>query len=96
MTAASASTATPLTLERLREDVARMLREPVGEIGLDDNLMDWGLDSLRLLNLVITWNEGGLQLDMSELAGDPTLNALWRVVQARQERTDGQARPTSA
>lgn len=80
------STSTPLTLERMREDIARILHESPDEVGLDDNLMDWGLDSLRLMNLVTRWNETGLQLDISELASQITLNGMWQVVSQRQGR----------
>lgn len=74
-----------LTLERMHADVARMLREDPADIGLDDNLMDWGLDSMRLLNLVLAWNEAGLQLDLSEIGTETTLNGWWKLVQARQQ-----------
>jgi aryl carrier-like protein len=73
-----------LTLERMRADVARMLREDPADIGLDDNLMDWGLDSMRLLNLVLAWNEAGLQLDLSEIGAETSLNGWWKLVQQRQ------------
>lgn len=73
-----------MTLERLRADVARMVGELPESIALDDNLMDWGLDSMRLLNLVIDWNEAGLALDLSELAAHTTLRDWWSVIQARQ------------
>ena len=73
-----------LTLERMRTDVARMLREDPADIGLDDNLMDWGLDSMRLLNLVLAWNEAGLQLDLSEIGAETTLNGWWKLVRQRQ------------
>lgn len=73
-----------LTLERMHADVARMLREDPAEIGLDDNLLDWGLDSMRLLNLVLAWNETGLQLDLSEIGAETTLNGWWKLVQQRQ------------
>jgi aryl carrier-like protein len=46
--------------------------------------MDWGLDSMRLLNLVLGWNEAGLQLDMSEIGAETTLNGWWNLVQQRQ------------
>jgi len=85
-TPAHPSAPSSLTLETLHSQVARTINETPQDIGLDDNLMDWGLDSLRLLNLVITWNEAGLQLDMSELAGQLTLNGLWQVISARQTR----------
>jgi aryl carrier-like protein len=73
-----------MTLERMRADVARMLREDPADIGLDDNLMDWGLDSMRLLNLVLAWNEAGLKLDMSEIGAETTLNGWWTLVQRSQ------------
>ena len=53
-------------------------------IGLDDNLMDWGLDSMRLLDLVVGWNAEGLALDVMEIGAETTLNGWWRVVQQHQ------------
>lgn len=79
------STSSPLTLESMRADIARILHEEPDGIDPDDNLMDWGLDSLRLLTLVTRWNESGLQLDLSELAGRLTLSAMWQVVSQRQQ-----------
>lgn len=75
---------TSFTLERLRADVARMIGEAPENIGLDDNLMDWGLDSMRLLGLIVEWNQAGLALDMSELGSLTTLNGWWSVVQKHQ------------
>ena len=72
---------TAFTLERMRADVARMLREDPENIGLDDNLMDWGLDSMRLLDLVVGWNAEGLALDVMEIGAETTLNGWWRVIQ---------------
>lgn len=74
-----------MTLEQLRADVARMIGEPPEEIALDDNLLDWGLDSMRLLSLLIDWNEAGLKLDISELSEHTTLNGWWRVIQRHQQ-----------
>lgn len=75
---------TPFTLERMRADVARVIGEAPEEIGLDDNLMDWGLDSMRLLTLVIDWNQAGLALDISELGQHTTLNGWWTLVSKQQ------------
>ena len=72
---------TAFTLERMRADVARMLREDPENIGLDDNLMDWGLDSLRLLDLVMSWNAAGLNIDVMEIGAETSLNGWWRVIQ---------------
>ncbi|ARU05881.1 phosphopantetheine-binding protein [Comamonas serinivorans] len=72
------------TLERMRADVARMLREDPEAIGLDDNLMDWGLDSMRLLDLFMAWNADGLNVDVMEIAAETSLNGWWRLIQQRQ------------
>ncbi|PAT38424.1 phosphopantetheine-binding protein [Vandammella animalimorsus] len=72
-----------LTLERMRADIARMLHESPDAIALDDNLIDWGLDSMRVLNLLLAWNETGIGLDFSEIAEHTTLRGWWQVVQQR-------------
>lgn len=73
-----------ITLERMRADVARMLREAPEAIGLDDNLMDWGLDSLRLLDLITGWNEAGLNVDIMDLAAEASLSGWWRIIVQHQ------------
>ena len=75
-----------ITLERMRADAAALLREEPEAIGLDDNLMDWGLDSLRLLGLIIGWNEAGLDIDIMELGAETTLNGWWRIIEQHQAR----------
>ena len=74
----------PFTLERLRADVARILREPPENIGFDDNLMDWGLDSMRLLDLVMGWNAAGLRVDVMEIGAETSLNGWWRIIQQHE------------
>ena len=73
------------TLERMRADVARMLREDPEAIGLDDNLMDWGLDSMRLLDLVMSWNAAGLNIDVMEIGAETSLNGWWRIIQQHRQ-----------
>lgn len=81
MTAAAPA---PLTLERMRADIAALLDEPPEAIGDDDNLMDLGLDSMRVLGLVMAWGETGIALEFPHLAEHTTLAGWWRVVQALQ------------
>ncbi|MBS9475921.1 phosphopantetheine-binding protein [Ancylobacter radicis] len=76
--------AAPITRERMRADIARMLHEDPDEIGGDDSLMDLGLDSMRAMNLVLTWSEGGLELEFSDFAETPTLNGWWALISAKQ------------
>lgn len=74
----------PLTLERMRADVAALLDEPPASIGDDDNLFDLGLDSMRVLGLVMSWGETGIALEFAHLAEHATLAGWWRAVQDLQ------------
>lgn len=86
---ATAMTQERLTLERMRADIARMVHEQPEDIALDDNLMDLGLDSMRVLNLLLAWNETGIGLDFSEIAEHTTLGGWWDVVQRRLAQMQG-------
>lgn len=71
-----------LTAERLRADVARVLGLPPEEIGAQENLLDRGLDSIRLMSLVETWRGAGAPTDFTALAEEPTLRAWTRLLAA--------------
>lgn len=78
--------ASPLTLESIRADIAAVLHEDPSTIGDDDNLMDLGLDSMRAMNLVSRWSEQtGLPLQFAELAEHVTVAGWWTVIRARQQ-----------
>lgn len=64
-----------LPLERLRADVAALLGEPPSDIAPDDDLLDLGLDSVRLMTLVERWRGEGAQVTFVELAEHRTLEA---------------------
>ena len=74
----------PLTLARMRADVAKLISEAPEDVRDDDNLMDLGLDSMRVLGLVIAWGEHGIALEFSHLAEHTTLAGWWQVVQDLQ------------
>lgn len=74
----------PLSLERMREDVARMIHEPAETIDDDDDLLDLGLDSMRILSLSAEWSNSGVALEFAELAESPTLRDWWQMVQLKQ------------
>jgi len=74
------TTHAPLTLDRMRTDIANVLGESPSDIGDDDNLMDLGLDSMRMLGLVMAWGKTGLPLEFSHLAEYTTLAGWWNVV----------------
>ncbi|GAA3728682.1 phosphopantetheine-binding protein [Salinactinospora qingdaonensis] len=73
-----AAGAQELTAERLRADVAQVLGEDEGSIGADENLLDRGMDSIRLMSLVETWRKAGVETDFISLAEEPTVAAWTR------------------
>lgn len=80
-------TTEPLTLDRMRRDIAAMLHEDdLSEIGDDDNLMLLGLDSMSAMTLITRWQEAGVTVDFMDMAGATTLAGWWHIVQAAQAR----------
>ncbi|MCU4746380.1 phosphopantetheine-binding protein [Streptomyces xiamenensis] len=71
---------TSLTLDILRADVAEELYLDPGEISDDDNLLQAGLDSVRLLSLVDRWRRLGAHADFADLAERPTISAWWNLL----------------
>lgn len=72
----------PLTRESLRAQVlarlpAEMQQEQPTE---DDNLLDYGLDSLAVMGLVEEWRQQGLVVELAELARTPTLAHWWALL----------------
>ena len=75
----AAASKRPLTRESLRDLVlarlpAEMQQEQPTE---DDNLLDYGLDSLAVMGLVEEWRQQGLVVELAELARTPTLAHWW-------------------
>lgn len=71
----------PLSIEWLRASLLPRLEED--GFGPDDNLVDYGLDSMEVMVLVAEWQKLGLRVSFEELAGTPTLNAWWDVLQRK-------------
>ncbi len=72
----------PLTRESLRAQVlarlpAEMQQEQPTE---DDNLLDYGLDSLAVMGLVEEWRQQELVVELAELARTPTLAHWWALL----------------
>ncbi|MEE1748591.1 MULTISPECIES: phosphopantetheine-binding protein [unclassified Streptomyces] len=66
-----------LSPERVRADVAELLDCDPAEIAPDENLVDLGLDSVRIMTLVGRWRAAGaVTLDFPDLAEQPEL-AHW-------------------
>ena len=75
-----------LTLDQMRADIAKLIFLDPEEIGDDDNLADLGLDSMRLMNLVLKWEQDGLKADFGTFAEFYTLGDWWQAVERIQSR----------
>jgi aryl carrier-like protein len=67
----------PLSLQRLRGDVAEVLAVEPGSFADDDDLLDLGLDSIRIMTLATRWREAGFEAGYLELAREPSVAAWW-------------------
>ncbi|AUY49092.1 MULTISPECIES: phosphopantetheine-binding protein [Streptomycetaceae] len=63
------------TVERIRAEVADLLGEDPADIPLDENLADWGLDSVRLMALAERWRSEGADVAFLQLAERPAVEA---------------------
>jgi len=76
----------PLTLERMRADVAELLGMSPAEVADDENLVDLGIDSLQIMTLADRWSRaGGVRIDFPDLAEHPAVGAWWRIASERVE-----------
>ncbi|MEZ3179613.1 isochorismatase [Streptomyces pimonensis] len=65
-----------LTLERIRTDVADCLGEDPADIPVDENLVDHGLDSIRVMTLLERWRrEHAVTASFADLAERPAIEA---------------------
>ncbi|MFD6424678.1 phosphopantetheine-binding protein [Streptomyces sp. NPDC060198] len=65
-----------LTLELIRADIADSLGEDPEDIPVDENLVDYGLDSVRIMALLERWRrEHGVRAAFADLAEQPAVQA---------------------
>ncbi|THF55623.1 isochorismatase family protein [Pseudothauera rhizosphaerae] len=74
----------PASPGELRQIVADSLKIAAADPGEDESLLDWGLDSIRIMALLETWRRAGLDVDFMALAGQPTLAAWWALLNRRE------------
>ncbi|GAA3399579.1 isochorismatase [Paenibacillus hodogayensis] len=74
-----------LSLRLVREQVAELVGEAPSTIGEADNLIDLGLDSVRMMSLVERWRRAGAEISFVELAERPTLDAWWGLLSSRAQ-----------
>ncbi|MGW2282350.1 phosphopantetheine-binding protein [Streptomyces sp. NPDC001770] len=65
-----------LTLELIRADIADSLGEDPEDIPVDENLVDYGLDSVRIMALLERWRrEHDVEAAFADLAEQPAVEA---------------------
>lgn len=65
-----------LTLHQILADVADCLGEDLADIPVDENLVDYGLDSVRIMTLLEGWRrDHGVTADFADLAEKPAVEA---------------------
>ncbi|MFE7932299.1 phosphopantetheine-binding protein [Streptomyces sp. NPDC057456] len=65
-----------LTPQRIRADVADVLGEDPADVPVDENLLDHGLDSVRIMTLLERWRrDHAVPVDFADLAERPSVEA---------------------
>ncbi len=68
------------TREAFEARLLTMLDEMDEPFDPDENLLDYGLDSIQIMSLLSEWREQGLELSFTDLAKTPTLNGWWTLI----------------
>lgn len=68
------------TTDRVRAQIADLLEIPATDIADSDDLLDHGLDSVRVMTLVETWRAEGAEVSFVDLAETPTVEGWSRLL----------------
>lgn len=74
--------ATPEDHDWLTRHITQMIDEGE-EAGPDENLILYGLDSIRVMEFAGRLREHGITVSFEELITNPTVNAWWALIQSR-------------
>ncbi|WJV61197.1 isochorismatase family protein [Pectobacteriaceae bacterium CE70] len=81
-----ATTPSPMSYSpsRLRTELLPLLDDDSADIGDDENLLDYGLDSVNIMSLVARWRQAGHDLDFISLVKKPTISHWLSLLNALQ------------
>lgn len=74
----------PASITELKSILAASLQVPASDLQDEDNLLDWGLDSIRIMSLLEKWRRAGVEVTFMKLAEQPTLAAWWTLLCQRE------------
>ncbi|TKH52619.1 isochorismatase family protein, partial [Bacillus cereus] len=72
-----------ITIQEVHELVAQLLREPVESIDIDEDLLNRGLDSVRIMSLVEKWRREGKEITFAHLAEHPTVAGWYSLLSSQ-------------
>ncbi|HDM8173729.1 TPA: isochorismatase family protein [Vibrio harveyi] len=73
----------PQSQPQLTQQLAALLEVAADEMTPEDSLLDFGLDSVRMMSLVGDWQQAGLDVSFMELAAKPSLQDWWRLIEKK-------------
>lgn len=82
--AAAAAGSQCLTLPFVRRQVAELLDEGPSDIDDNEDLIDRGLDSIRIMSLVQKWRGIGVDVTFMQLVKKPTISNWWSLISSSQ------------
>ncbi len=80
VTGAPGAHAIPHSEYHLAQQLATLLDVSADDIEPQDSLLDFGLDSVRIMSLVGDWQHAGLDVSFMELAAEPNLASWWQLI----------------
>ncbi|MFU0759421.1 Enterobactin synthase component B [Serratia marcescens] len=68
------------SIDALRQQILPLLDEDSEDMGNDENLNDYGLDSVRIMELATRWRKIRSDIDFIALARNPTIDSWWALL----------------
>ncbi|MBH2998636.1 isochorismatase [Serratia marcescens] len=68
------------SIDALRQQILPLLDEDSEDMGNDENLIDYGLDSVRIMELATRWRKIRSDIDFIALARNPTIDSWWALL----------------
>ncbi|MEF3365038.1 isochorismatase family protein [Methylocystis sp. 9N] len=82
-TSARPSRASSLTKKELKTQLLTMVEIDEEQFDPNENLIDYGLDSVRTMAIVSEWRKLGIDVSFVDLARQPTLNGWWELIERK-------------
>ncbi len=74
------------TCEKIRKQIAELLQDKPEDITNQEDLLDRGLDSVRIMTLVEQWRREGAEVTFVELAERPTIEEWQKLLATRSQQ----------